>query len=129
MDSGILLKRRLSIQNSSLLEGIMEVRIIALTSKGEDALRKYIQSSENTEAEMLKLSKLNPKRIKFNFEQSQAKKFVTEESFENPLMIVAKINPKYADKVYLFIPQLEQGFHKIMLNSSCGKNDYVVEVI
>lgn len=107
----------------------MQVRIIALTNKGEEALRRYIQKSEDKSLEMSKLSSVNPKRIKFNIEQAQIKKIVSEESFENPLMIVATINKKFEDKAYLFIPKLEQEFHKIMLNSNCGKNDYSIEVL
>ncbi len=107
----------------------MEVRIIALTTKGEDALRKYIQNSLDIEESMNKLSRLNPKRIKFEFEQKQAKKFVTEEFFENPLMITAKVNKKYSNNAYLFIAKLEQEFEKIMLKANCGKNDYEIKVI
>jgi CRISPR/Cas system-associated endonuclease Cas3-HD len=107
----------------------MQVRIIALTLKGEDALNKYIQSSSDIELAMSKLSNFNPRRIKFNFEQSQAKKFVTEESFDNPLMIVATINEKYNSQACAFIPNLEQAFHKIMSKSNCGKQDYIVEVL
>lgn len=107
----------------------MQVRIIALTSKGEEALRKYIDSSKQVEDSMNKLSRLNPKRVKFDFEQKQAKKFVTEEFFENPLMIVANINAKYNSHILTLVPTLQNEFHKIMANSNCGKNDYVVEVL
>jgi hypothetical protein len=107
----------------------MEVRIIALTLKGEEALRKYVDNSNNIEYEMLQLSKLNPKRIRFDLEQKASKKFVTEEYFENPFMIVAIIKPKYNNKVGTFVPTLEKSFHKLMLDSNCGKEDYIVEVV
>jgi len=107
----------------------MQVRIVALTSKGEEALRKYISKSQNIEFEMSQLSRMNPKRIRFDMEQRASKKFVDEEFFENPLMIVANINPKYNSQVYVFTNSLEKAFHKIMLDSNCGKNDYIVEVL
>ena len=107
----------------------MQVRIIALTSRGEEALRKYIKSSQDIEDSMSKLSSINPKRIKFNLEQSQAKRMVNEEFFENPLMIVTTINQKFEDRAYLFVPKLETELHKIMLNSNCGKDDYIIEVL
>jgi hypothetical protein len=105
------------------------VRIIALTSKGEEAIRKYIKSSEDIEKEMNSLSSVNPKRLKFRLEQAQAKKIVSEDWFENPLRIEATLNDKFKDRAYLYIPKLEIEFNKIMLNSSCGKNDYSIEVL
>ena len=109
---------------------IMQVRITAITSKGEEALRNYVENSERIESEMLSLSKLNPKRIRFDLEQKASKKFVSEEYFTSPaFMIVATIKPKYHSQVGVFIPTLEKAFHKIMLESNCGKEDYVVEVL
>ena len=107
----------------------MIVQIIALTIKGEEALRKYIKVSEDTLEEMNKLSSLNPKRIKFRLSQTQQKKIVTEDWFENPLRIEATLNSKFSKQAYLYIPKLQQEFHKIMLNSNCGKNDYTIEVL
>ena len=107
----------------------MIVRIIALTSKGEDAIRKYIKSSEDVKAEMNNLSSVNPKRLKFRLEQAQAKKIVSEDWFENPLRIEATLNQKFKDRAYLYIPKLEIEFNKIMLNSNCGKEDYLLEVL
>jgi len=107
----------------------MIVRIIALTSKAEGVLSKYIQSSKNVEEEMNSLSRVNPRRLKFEFEQRQAKKFVVEESFENPLMITATINSKYASKVYMFVPEIERRFNLLMSNGGCGKEDYIIEVL
>jgi hypothetical protein len=106
----------------------MQVRIIALTSKGEDALRHYIKVSEDKDREMKSLSRFNPRRVRFEFEQAQAKRFVTEESFVDPLMIVATISPKYSNQVSIFVEQISVEFHRIMLNSGCGRNDYVLEV-
>jgi hypothetical protein len=105
------------------------VRIIALTSKGEEALRKYIKSSEDVKAEMDKLSSVNPKRLKFRLSQSQAKRIVTEDWFDNPLRIEATLNDKFKDRAYLYIPKLELEFNKIMINSNCGKEDYSLEVV
>lgn len=106
----------------------MIVRIIALTGKGEDALRRYIQSSKDIEARMNELPSYHPKKIKFNIEQRSAKKVVNEDFFENPLMIVATLDPKYNSNALVLVSTIENAFHKIMLNSGCGKNDYVVEV-
>ena len=107
----------------------MQVKIIALTSKGEEALRKYIDSSIQVEKAMNELSSVNPKKIKFKISQASAKRIVLEEYFENPLMIVATIQPKYSTQAYLFIPKIETEFRKIMLNSNCGKEDYNIEVL
>ena len=105
----------------------MQVKIIALTSKAEEALRKYIQDSQDRETEMSSLSSLNPRRIRFNIEQKAAKKIIGEEYFENPLMIVATIKPKFSSQAYIFIPKIEQSLVKIMENSGCGLNDYSLE--
>lgn len=107
----------------------MIVRIIALTGKGEDALRKYIKSSEDVKKEIESLSSLNPRRVKFRLTQAQAKRIVSEDWFDNPLRIEATLNSKYQSQAYLYIPKLELEFHKIMSKSNCGKEDYCLEVI
>lgn len=107
----------------------MEVRIVALSVKGEEALRKYIQASNDIEASMKKLSIFHPKRLKFEMDQKLAKKFITEESLENPLMIVAKVNTKYDNQAMSYIPIIEKKLHSIMMKSNCGKEDYNIEVM
>ena len=107
----------------------MIVRIIALTTKGEEALRKYIKSSEDVKKEMDSLSSVNPKRLKFRLEQAQAKKIISEDWFDNPLRIEATLNHRFKDMAYLYVPKIELKMNEIMLNSNCGKDDYSLEVI
>jgi hypothetical protein len=45
------------------------------------------------------------------------------------LRIEATLNDKFKDRAYLYIPKLEIEFNKIMLNSNCGKEDYLLEVV
>lgn len=90
-----------------------------ITLKGEEALRRYINYTEE-------YARVNAKKIKFRMVAKMQERTSTEEYFENPLRLVvtlkSDINLEYR------LPIIESKLKTVMSNYGVSETDYNIEV-